>query len=100
MTLINRYRRKRPKVDASIFGSVLTRRSDVSGKKEENSVSTFGRFRLWTSFESPPVSVKVCKKSHWTEFLFTEISVHRPMNGKEISIITNKIYIFLRGLPS
>ena len=26
-------------------------------KKEENSVSTFGRFRLWTSFESSPVSV-------------------------------------------
>ena len=26
------------------------------GKKEENSVSTFGRFRLWTSFESSPVS--------------------------------------------
>ena len=26
-------------------------------KKEENSVSTFGRFRLWTSLESSPVSV-------------------------------------------
>ena len=27
-------------------------------KREENSVSTFGRFRLCTSFESSPVSVK------------------------------------------
>ena len=45
---------------ASIFDSVLshTRRSDASEKREENSVSTFGRFRLWTSFESSPVSVK------------------------------------------
>ena len=56
----NGYRRKRPKVDARIFDSALsqTRRSDASEKKrEENSVSTFGRFRLWTSFESLPVSV-------------------------------------------
>ena len=30
----------------------------VGKKGEENSVSTFGRFRLWTSFESSPVSVK------------------------------------------
>ena len=57
---MNRYRRKRPKVDASIFDSALshTRRSDASEKREEYSVSTFGRFRLWTSFESSPVSVK------------------------------------------
>ena len=39
-----------------------TRRSDASEKKEENSVSTFGRFRPWTSFESSPVSVKVQQK--------------------------------------
>ena len=56
----NRYRRKRPKVDASIFDSALshTRSLDASEKREENSVSTFGRFRLWTIFESSPVSVK------------------------------------------
>ena len=50
------------KVDASIFDSALshTRRSDASEKIEENSVSTFGPFRLWTSFESSPVSVKSC----------------------------------------
>ena len=44
---INRNWRKRPKVDASFFDSALshTRRSDASEKKrEENSVSTFGRF--------------------------------------------------------
>ena len=29
------------------------------GKKEENSVSTFELFRLGTSFESAPVSVKI-----------------------------------------
>ena len=28
-------------------------------KREENGVSTFERFRLWTSFESSPVSVNV-----------------------------------------
>ena len=57
--LFNRYRRKRPKVDASIFDSALshTRRSDASEKREENSVSTFGRFRLWTSFKSLSVLV-------------------------------------------
>ena len=57
---LNRYRRKRPKVDASFFDSALshTRRSEASEKREENSVSTFGCFRLWTSFESSPVSVK------------------------------------------
>ena len=56
----NRYRRKRPKVDGSIFDLALshTRRSDASEKREKKSVSTFGRFRLWTSFESSPVSVK------------------------------------------
>ena len=56
----NRYRRKRSKVNTSIFDSALshTRRPDASEKREENSVSTFERFRLWTSFESSPVSVK------------------------------------------
>ena len=29
------------------------------GKKVENSVSTFARFHLWTSFESSPVSVRL-----------------------------------------
>ena len=58
---VNRYRRKRPKVAASILDSALshTRRSDASEKREENSVSTFGRFRLWISFESSSVSVDV-----------------------------------------
>ena len=57
---LNRYRQKRPKVDASIFDSALshTRPSDASEKREENGVSTFGRFRLRTNFESSPVSVK------------------------------------------
>ena len=30
-------------------------------KGGENSVSTFGRFRLWTSFESSPVSVDIIR---------------------------------------
>ena len=57
--IFNRYRRKRPKVDAGIFDSALshTRRSDTSEKRDENSVSTFGRFRLCTTFASSPVSV-------------------------------------------
>ena len=36
-----------------------TRRLDASEKREEKSVSTFGRFCLLTSFESSPVSVEV-----------------------------------------
>ena len=31
-------------------------------KREENSVSTFGRFRLWTSFESSPASLNILEK--------------------------------------
>ena len=31
----------------------------VGKKREEKSVSTFGRFGLWTSSESSPVSVKL-----------------------------------------
>ena len=31
-------------------------------RRKKNSVSTFRRFRLWTSFESSPVSVKVILK--------------------------------------
>ena len=50
----NRYRRKRPKVDASIFDSVLShpRRSDPLEKKEKKIAWTFwpnspvGKFRL------------------------------------------------------
>ena len=48
-------------MDASIFDPVLshTRRSDASEKKRRKILaSTFGRFRLWTSFESSRVSVK------------------------------------------
>ena len=58
-------------MDASIFDSALshTRRSDASEKREENSVSTFGRFRLWTSFESSPVSVNQCERFYFHEFL-------------------------------
>ena len=48
-------------MDASIFDSALshTRRSDASEKREENNASTFGRFRMSTSFESSPVSVNI-----------------------------------------
>ena len=49
----NRYRRKSPKVEASIFDSALshTRRSDASKKRRKILASTFGRFRVGTSFE-------------------------------------------------
>ena len=47
--IYNRYKRKRPKVDAKV-GRV--------GKKEKKILtSMFERSRLWTSFESSPVSV-------------------------------------------
>ena len=47
-------------MNAIIYESALshTLRSDASEKREEKSVSTFERFRLWTSLESSPVSVK------------------------------------------
>ena len=43
--VFNRYRRKRPKVDASIFDSALShiRRSNASEKREENT-----RVHFWT----------------------------------------------------
>ena len=67
---INRYRRKLPKVDASIFDSALshTRRSEALEKRGENSVSTLVQIRLWTSFESPPVSVNKKLSRPWIFF--------------------------------
>ena len=58
-------------MDASIFESALshTGRSDASKIREESSVSTFGRFRLWISFESSPVSVNGLK---WLGYLVEE----------------------------
>ena len=42
--------------------------SDASEKKEKStpkkSVSTFGRFRLWTSFECSPVSINNLDSNH------------------------------------
>ena len=48
-------------MDASISDSALsrTRCSDVSEKRRKILASTFGRFHLWKSFESGPVSLKV-----------------------------------------
>ena len=57
-------------MDSSIFDSSLshTRRSESEPrtrrkKREENSVSFFGRFRLWRSFAFSPVSVNLCFSS-------------------------------------
>ena len=46
-----------------IFGSALshTHRLESLEKKEENTMGHFGQIRLWTSFESSPVSVKTIK---------------------------------------
>ena len=69
-------------MDASIFDSAPshTRRSDVSEKREEKSVSTFGRFRLWTIFESSPVSVKGKTKNYAAdqEIRFLTKSILKP----------------------
>ena len=48
-------------------------------KKEENSVSTFGRFRLWTSFESSPVSVKDLRFKAYLES-FSQQNISRAKN--------------------
>ena len=70
----------------SSFGSV--------GKREENSVSTFGRFRLWTCFESSPVSVKV--------FRYKPTIDQHKLVSKSVSqtIITNNyiVRIYLLGI--
>ena len=53
-------------MDAGIFDSALshTRRSGASEKREENSVVALrSLFRLGTSFESSPVSVKLLRVS-------------------------------------
>ena len=54
---VNRYRRKRPKVDARIFDSALsyTRRSDASEKKDENS-----RVHFWTFSPVDKLRVLAC----------------------------------------
>ena len=61
---------------------ILVARTRRKKKGEENSVSTFGRFRLWTSFESSPVPVtldcrirKICLDSS-ALFLHTLRSRH------------------------
>ena len=48
-------------MDARIFDSAMshTRLLDAFEKKRRKSVSICGRFRLWTSFESSPVTVKI-----------------------------------------
>ena len=45
------------------------------GKKKENSVSTFGLFRLWTSFESSPVSVKTLRFKNSTKSQLVSMKV-------------------------
>ena len=50
-----------------------TRRSDAAEKKqEENSLHTLDQIRLWTIFESSPVSVKIKKsiKVHFRAYSF------------------------------
>ena len=71
------------KISFSVPVPSHTPRSVASEKRVENSVSTFGRFRLWNSFESSPVSVeikkfwvllkKLPKKSSWIQFGFTSL---------------------------
>ena len=58
-----------------------TRRSDASEKREENSASTFGQIRLWTSFESSPVSVKT---SFWWAFFSNLKSLKDASEDTEI----------------
>ena len=53
------HRRKRPKVDtlfSSLFADTSERRVWLSAESKILA-STFGRFRMWTSFESSPASV-------------------------------------------
>ena len=85
---INRYRRKRSKVDASIFDSALshTRRSNASEKKEENSVSTFGRFRLWRI--SSPRLYRLSYRLYFIQTiisLFHDIFVNQRINFRNLN---------------
>ena len=93
---VNWYRRKRPKVDASSFDSALshTRRLGPVGKKEKNSVSTFGRFRLWTSLDFSPVSGKI-SKFQIIEYWVTDWQTIR--DGLSIVLDrSNNVYLFLK----
>ena len=54
---------------------VARKRRKRRKKREENSMSTFERFRLWTSFESPPVSVN----SPLKDVRFSQILFHRNL---------------------
>ena len=67
LIVVNRYRRKRPKVDASISDSAHshTGPSDAAEKKKKILASTFEGFRLWTSFEYSPILVKSVKSRLW-----------------------------------
>ena len=77
-------------MDASIFDSALghTLRSDGSEKREEKSASTFGRFRMWTSFESSPVSVK-------HEIRHRNSGMNFKLSEKNTIEITSSQYFFL-----
>ena len=87
LKVFNRYRRKRPKVDTSIFDSALShnRRSDASKKRKENNVSTFGRFR--PGLETC-VQAKTSKSGHAMFFSFfrriraTSMTQHRVENTR------------------
>ena len=94
---LNRYRRKYPKVDASIFDSSLshTPRSDTSEKKTKILSSNFGRFRMWTSFESSPVSVGKSQKIFWA--IWQELTYHEQSRSSQFRDfrhfeILNKIF--------
>ena len=65
-------------------------------KKEENSVSTFGCFRLWTNLESSPLSVKMALVSQyfWEEskFRFFDLSGDCQVKFKELIVLLTRLW--------
>ena len=75
--MINRYRRKSGREYFRLGAESYSSLGRVGKKREENSVSPFGRFRPWTNFESSPVSFNI------TQY---ELNVYRPKCNQTSSL--------------
>ena len=73
-----------------IFGSALshTHRSDPLEKKEKKKRGHFGQIRLWTSFESSPVSVK--KFESFNVKYFQSLKVKNADHVTKLVILLNR----------
>ena len=71
-----------------------TRRSDASEKIEENSVSTFERFRLWTSFESSPIWYRLYRLKYDLKLVLNY--VHRSVTISTMSQLLFTMVVIIK----